>query len=75
MSATTELRAEALFCSPLQPSEEHTAAEFEAAVTATLNRLHEHGVAAVVAQECGDHPDTACPRMRWAIRAARLIDA
>jgi hypothetical protein len=65
----TDVQAEALFASDVQPSQHAPASSVRSAVTATLCRLGEPGCAAVVAQECGEHPEAACERMRWA-RAA-----
>lgn len=67
-------RAEALFASTLSACEPHDAAELRAAIAAAVRA--EHGVAgcaAVVAQEFGDHPETAVVRMRWARDAARPL--
>lgn len=60
--------AEALFTSPLQPSEQPTAAEVRAAIRSSL-RAHRgaRGCAAAVAVEFGEHPETAVARMRWAL--------
>ncbi len=38
-------------------------------MTHTLLRLGSDGCAAIVAQEFGDHPETAVRRMRWVRRA------
>lgn len=57
--------AEALFASPVQPSQQPTAAEVRAAIQEFVRT---HGVAAAkaaLAQECGDHPDRAVVRMYW----------
>ncbi|HET8763022.1 MAG TPA: hypothetical protein VFM12_06365 [Gemmatimonadales bacterium] len=60
-----ELCAEALFCSSLQPSEKPTATQVDDAVTAMLLLHGSDGCAALMAQECGDHPEAAADRMRW----------
>ena len=49
------------------PSEQVTAESVRAAVTATVRRLGTRGCAAQVAQEFGEHPETAVGRMRWAL--------
>jgi hypothetical protein len=65
MSAVDNRRAEALFCSPLQPSDGGGALDVRVLVTAALARLGEAGCAAQVAQEFGDHPELAARRMGW----------
>lgn len=59
-------RADALFASTLQCSDEPTARQVRRAVTAAVRAFGGRGCAARVAQEFGDHPDTAVARMRWA---------
>ena len=60
--------AEALFTSPLQPSGHPTARQIDAAISASLREHHgARGCAAACAAEFGDHPETAVPRMRWAL--------
>lgn len=59
-------RADALFVSALQCSQEPTAGEVRQAITETVRAFGGRGCAARVAQEFGDHPDTAVARMRWA---------
>ena len=61
------LTAEALFASNLQPSQACTCAQLAAAVNDTIRRLGVPGCEACVAQEFGDHPDTATARMTWAL--------
>jgi hypothetical protein len=63
------LCAEALFASRVQESEHATEDRIRAAVAEALDRLHADGVAAVMAQEAGDHPELCQRRMRWAIGA------
>ena len=70
-----ELCAEALFASPLQPSEEPTTEQVSAAVTAALLLHGSEGCAGLVAQEYGDRPDTAPGRMRWCVAAIRNTSA
>ncbi len=60
-------RAEALFCTHLPAAGPLTRAEATAAIRAAVRT--KGGVrecACTVAQEYGDHPDTAAARMRWA---------
>jgi hypothetical protein len=59
-------RADALFASPLQRSDEPTTAQVHQAVAAALAAFGIRGCAARVAQAYGEHPETAMPRMRWA---------
>ena len=66
-----DLRSEALFASDVQVSQHPSAESIRAAVTATVERLGEAGCAALVAQEFGEHPDSALGRMRWARHAVR----
>ena len=70
-SATSDLtistaRAEALFASPLQRSDEPSPAQVHQAIAAALAAFGIQGCAARVAQAYGEHPETAVPRMRWA---------
>ena len=59
-------RADALFASALQRSDEPSAGQVEHAVAAAIGALGELGCAARVAQAYGEHPETAVTRMRWA---------
>ena len=62
------VKAEALFVSALQPSEDCSAARLEATIEASLERFGgPAGCAQHLAAEFGDHPETAVPRMRWAL--------
>jgi hypothetical protein len=56
---------EALFASPLQPSDALTAEKVADAIGSTVRRLGAPGCASHMAQEFGDHPDAAVNRMRW----------
>jgi hypothetical protein len=67
-SLLTDVRSEALFASPLQQADDPTPAEIRAAVTAAVRTFGSRGCAARMAQEFGDHPDTAMSRMSWARR-------
>jgi hypothetical protein len=59
-------RCEALFVSELQSSQHPHAPAVRDAVKRTLSALGVNDCAARVAQEFGDHPETAVKRMRWA---------
>jgi hypothetical protein len=65
------LRADALFVSALQRSDEPGAGQVRQAVTAAVRAFGRAGCAGRVAQEFGDHPETAVIRMRWARAVAR----
>jgi hypothetical protein len=56
---------EALFASPLQPSDALTAETVANAIASTVRRVGLAGCAGHLAQEYGDHPDEATVRMRW----------
>jgi hypothetical protein len=62
-------RAAALFASSLQCSDQPSATQIRQAVITVTSTLGRTGCAAQVAQEYGEHPETAPARMRWA-RAA-----
>jgi hypothetical protein len=64
-------RAEALFVSTVQRSDNATGAEIRIAVARAVRAHGSGGCAALVAQEFGEHPDTAVARMRWALDAAQ----
>lgn len=61
---------EALFVSDLQSSQRPTPRQAAEAVTRIIRTHGEHYCAAQVAQEFGDHPETAVIRMRWARQEA-----
>jgi hypothetical protein len=65
------VRAEALFASTIQSSDRPTDVEVRGAVAATLRKLGIRGCAAAVAVEYGEHPETACARMLWALATVR----
>jgi hypothetical protein len=74
MASTVEtVRAEALFASSLQSSEQPAADEVRVAVAATLRRLGVRGCAARVAGEFGEYPETAVNRMNWALSMVRSV--
>ena len=59
-------RADALFASPLQRSDEPSPAQVHQAIAAAVAAFGIRGCAARVAQAYGEHPETAVLRMRWA---------
>lgn len=65
LSAGT-VRADALFASDLQRCDEPSAGQVDQAIAAAVRALGARGCAARVAQEYGEHPETAAVRMRWA---------
>ena len=65
------VRADALFVSVLQRSEELDTGQVREAVAMAVRALGGRGCAELVAQEFGDHPETAVARMRW----ARMLEA
>jgi len=69
------LQADALFASMLQRSDEPTAGQVRQAVAAAVRAHGSRGCAARVAQEFGDHPETAVARMRWARAVAGEVSA
>lgn len=72
---TSAVWADALFASMLQRSDEPTAGQVRQAVAAAIRAYGSRGCAARVAQEFGDHPDTAVARMRWARGMASAVFA
>jgi hypothetical protein len=65
------VRSEALFVSPLQPSDDPSVEQIKQAIARAVREVGGRGCAERVAQEFGDHPDLAVARMRW---ARRLVD-
>jgi hypothetical protein len=63
---------EALFASALQPSDPLAADMVAEAISSAVRRFGIRGCASRMAQEFGDHPETAGPRMRWACQLAQL---
>ena len=63
--------ADALFVSPLQCSQAPTPDQVRRAMDAAVRAFGHCGCAGRVAQEFGDHPETAAARMRWARETAR----
>jgi hypothetical protein len=60
------IRADALFVSALQCGDHPSAKEVRQAVAAAVEAFGQRGCVERVAQEFGDHPETAVMRMRWA---------
>jgi hypothetical protein len=60
------VRSEALFVSALQRSDRPSVEQVRRAIAGTVRQYGSRGCAARVAQEYGDHPETAVDRMRWA---------
>ena len=58
--------ADALFVSVLQGCDQPSAGQVPQAVARTVTVFGALGCAELVAQEFGDHPETAVARMRWA---------
>ena len=59
-------QADALFASPVQRCDEPNSDQVRQAIAAAIRAFGSVGCAERVAQEFGDHPDTAVVRMRWA---------
>ena len=59
-------RADALFASTLQRSDQPSAAQVRQAIGSAISAFGIRGCAARVAQAYGEHPETAVLRMRWA---------
>jgi hypothetical protein len=64
------LQADALFVSQSQRCDEPSAVQVRQAVAAAIRAFGCSGCAERVAQEFGDHPETAVARMRWALAMA-----
>lgn len=68
------LQADALFASALQRSDQPSVSQIWQAAAAALDAYGGKGCAGRVAQEVGDHPETAAVRMRWARATAAVLD-
>ncbi len=64
--STDSGRADALFASALQRSEDPSPWQVRQAIAAAVAAYGDPGCAARVAQSFGEHPETAVTRMRWA---------
>ena len=67
----TSAWCEALFVSTLQPSDSPSPGMVALAVSYALRQFGAGGCAGRMAQEFGDHPDTAASRMRWVRQLAQ----
>ncbi len=65
--------ADALFVSVLQRSDDPSAGQIRQAIAAAIGAFDYSGCAGRVAQEFGDHPETAVARMRWARTVADQV--
>ena len=74
-SSITAFGADALFVSALQRSDAPSAGQIRQAIEVAVAAFGGPGCAERVAQEFGDHPETAAARMRWARAAARTAFA
>jgi hypothetical protein len=59
-------QADAIFASGLQRGDKPSAGQIRQAVAAAIRAFGYSGCAERMAQEFGDHPETAVIRMRWA---------
>src|SRR5689334_5081055 len=64
--STGAVQADALFASGLQRCDEPSASQVRQAIAESIRAFGYSGCAGRVAQEFGDHPETAVARMRWA---------
>ena len=64
-------QAEAIFATELQRGDKPSAGQVRQAVAAAIGAFGYAGCAERVAQEFGDHPETAVIRMRWARAVVR----
>lgn len=69
MAADLALCAEALFSTHVQQSDQWPPSSIRAAVAFRVAMMTASEIAAMVAQEFGDHPETAVARMQWCRRA------
>ena len=73
--ATSADWADALFVSVIQGSDRPDASQVRKAIAAAVRSYGGRGCAQRVAQEFGDHPETAAARMRWARAVAGEVFA
>ena len=69
------LQADALFASALQRSDDLSIIHIRRAIAMALDAYGAAGCAGQVAQEFGDHPETAPIRMRWVRATAAALDS
>jgi hypothetical protein len=67
------VRSEALFVSALQRSDQAGEAQIRDAIARAVREFGSRECAARVAQEFGDHPETAVVRMRWTRQAVHEV--
>ena len=65
-SGISAVWADALFVSALQHCDQPSAGQVQLAIAAAVSEFGPRGCAERMAQEFGDHPETAVTRMRWA---------
>jgi hypothetical protein len=70
----TALPADALFASALQRNDELSPGQIQQAVAVALDTYGMAGCEGRVAQEFGDHPESAAARMRWARALVAVLD-
>ena len=68
------LHTHALFASPLQRSDDLSRSKIRQAIAAALDGFGATGCAGRVAQEFGDHPETAAMRMCWVRATVAALD-
>ena len=68
------LHHHALFASPLQRGDDPSRSNIRHAIAAALDGFGALGCAGRVAQEFGDHPETAAVRMRWVRATVAALD-
>jgi len=69
--SSSACQADAIFASALQRGDKPRAGQVRRAAAAAIRAFGYSGCAERVAQEFGDHPETAVLRMRWARAVAR----
>jgi hypothetical protein len=69
--SSNAFQADAVFASALQRGDEPSAGQVRQAAAAAIRAFGYSGCVERVAQEFGDHPETAVIRMRWARSVAR----
>jgi hypothetical protein len=67
------VRAEALFVFCLQAPQRPAPGAVREAVATALRSRGVRGCAAAVAEEFGEYPETAAPRMVWALQMVREV--
>jgi hypothetical protein len=73
--STNAVCADALFVSVLQRSDNPDASQVRKAIATAVRAYGGRGCTQRVAQEFGDHPESAVARMRWARAVAREVFA